>query len=218
MLTKPIAKDTLAHAVPVKLRGRVAQLVLVRHGKPALGRDLRIDWRAYHAWWAAYGESGLAETEMPPHTLKELACRADVIVASPLPRAWQTAQALCNGREVIADERFVEAPLPSPPIPFVHLTPTAWGVLSRVLWWLGYSGTGESRKHAKIRAASAADRLIELAQGHELVVLCAHGWFNRMVRKVLRRRGWQCIYDGGDSYWAYRHFEPPETSSKEDTA
>ena len=214
MLTKPIAKGALDAAVPVNTEGRLAQLVLVRHGKPALSRKMRIDWRAYHSWWAAYGESGLAETEVPPSGLVELAKRADVIIASPLPRAWQTALALCNGREIIADERFVEAPLPSPPIPFLRLRPTLWGVLSRALWWLGYSGTGESRKHAKIRAVSAADRLIELARGRELVLLCAHGWFNRMIRKVLRQRQWQCIYDGGDSYWAHRHFEPPSTRGK----
>ena len=218
MLTKPIAKDALKGAVPVHAGAGVAQLVLVRHGKPALSRDMHIDWRAYHSWWAAYGESGLAETEAPPRELAALASGADVIVASPLPRALQTAQALCNGLEIIADERFVEAPLPSPPIPFLHLTPTLWGVLSRVLWWLGYSGTGESRKHAKIRASSAADRLIELAQGRELVVLCAHGWFNRMVRKVLRQRGWQCLYDGGDSYWSHRHFTPPPTRTEVETA
>ncbi|MFZ1988976.1 MAG: histidine phosphatase family protein [Alphaproteobacteria bacterium] len=214
MLTKPIAKGALDAAAPINTEGRLAQLVLVRHGKPALSRKMRIDWRAYHSWWAAYGESGLAETETPPADLVELAKRADLIIASPLPRAWQTALALCNGREIIADERFVEAPLPSPPIPFLRLKPTAWGVLSRALWWLGYSGTGESRKHAKVRAASAAGRLIELARGRELVLLCAHGWFNRMIRKVLREQGWQCIYDGGDSYWAYRHFEPPHTQGK----
>ena len=209
MLTKPIAKGALDGATPFSAGGQLAQLVLVRHGRPALSRKLRIDWRAYHSWWAAYGESGLAETETPPAALLEIAKRADVIIASPLPRAWQTAQALCDGREVIADERFVEAPLPSPPIPFLRLRPTLWGVLSRVLWWLGYSGTGESRKHAKVRAASAANRLVELARGRKLVLLCAHGWFNRMIRKVLREQGWQCIYDGGDSYWAHRHFEPP---------
>ena len=214
MLTTPIAKTAPPGAAPVKTEGRMAQLVLVRHGRPALSRKMYIDWRAYHSWWAAYGESGLAETETPPGVLVELAKRADIIIASPLPRAWQTAQALSGGRHIIADERFVEAPLPSPPIPFVRLRPPIWNVLSRVFWWLGYSGTGESRKHAKIRATSAADRLIELAQGRELVLLCAHGWFNRMIRKVLRERQWQCTYDGGDSYWAHRHFEPPRAQGE----
>ena len=48
-----------------------------------------------------------------------------------------------------------------------------------------------------------------LARGRKVVVLCGHGWFNRMTRKILRRRGWQCVYDGGDSYWAWRRYEPP---------
>ncbi|MEM9285861.1 MAG: hypothetical protein AAGA39_08255, partial [Pseudomonadota bacterium] len=32
----------------------------------------------------------------------------------------------------------------------------------------------------------------------------AHGWFNRMLRRPLRKLGWVCVYDGGDKYWSYR--------------
>jgi len=196
----------------------LATIILVRHGKPALSRRVRIDRHGYVSWWAAYGESGLAPGERAPAELAQLARDADLFVASPLPRAAGTAKALCGGREIIVDEVFVEAPLPSPPIPFVRLRPTTWGVLSRIFWWLGYAGKGESRRHAKIRALQAADQLIALARGRRLVVLCGHGWFNRMTRKVLRQRGWQCAYDGGDSYWAYRRYEPPPGMGMKDRA
>jgi hypothetical protein len=39
------------------------------------------------------------------------------------------------------------------------------------------------------------------------VLLCAHGWFNRMMRPVLRKQGWREIEDGGDAYWSYRRYE-----------
>ena len=39
------------------------------------------------------------------------------------------------------------------------------------------------------------------------VLACAHGWFNRMMRPHLREAGWQCIRDGGDTYWSYRQYE-----------
>jgi broad specificity phosphatase PhoE len=184
-------------------------LVLVRHGRPALSRKERLDWRGYRTWWAAYGESGLTPGEHPPKRLVALAARADVFVASPLPRARETAVRLAGGREILIDDLFVEAPLPAPQIPLVRLRPGLWNVLSRLFWLLGYSGAGESRKHAEARAVEAGARLEELARGKKLLVLCAHGWFNRMVRRVLRARGWRCVYDGGDSYWAWRRFEPP---------
>jgi broad specificity phosphatase PhoE len=207
--TKPTATIAPASALSSGAQDRLATIVLVRHGRPALSRRVRIDRLGYVSWWAAYAESPLAPTERAPMELAELATSADLFIASPLPRAAGTAVALCGGHTIISDEVFVEAPLPSPPIPFVRLRPTTWGVLSRMFWWLGYAGKGESRRHAKIRAIEAADRLIALARGRRLIILCGHGWFNRMTRKVLRQRGWQCAYDGGDSYWAWRRYEPP---------
>ncbi|MFO1186333.1 MAG: histidine phosphatase family protein [Alphaproteobacteria bacterium] len=188
---------------------RAGDIILVRHGRPALSRDQRLDWRGYRSWWAAYGESGLDARERPPKRLASMAAEADCFVASPLPRARETAEHLAGGREILLDDVFVEAPLPAPQIPFVRLKPGAWNVLSRISWKLGYSAAGESHKHAEVRAEDAATRLESLARGKSLVVLCAHGWFNRMIRPVLRARGWRCAYDGGDSYWAWRHYRPP---------
>ena len=206
----PIAKGMLETAQPIAGVQRLGDVILVRHGRPALSRRVRLDWRGYVTWWASYGESGLGKEERPPEQLKAIACNADLILSSPLPRARETATALNNGRPVDSDPLFVEAPLPAPHIPFIKLRPGAWGVVSRICWWLGYAAKGESRRHAKARARLAADRLAELASGRNMVVLCGHGWFNRMTRKVLRQRGWQCAYDGGDSYWAFRRYEPPQ--------
>ena len=184
-------------------------LILVRHGRPSLARDVSLSWRGYRDWWAAYGQAGLAHGQTPPDKLVRLAELANLIVSSTLPRARETAEAIAPYPEdIVSDAIFIEAPLPSPPIPFVRFSPGVWGAVSRIAWWLGYAAGGESHGDAKRRAEAAADRLIELANGHELVVLCAHGWFNRMLRGVLRRRGWKVVYDGGDSYWGWRRLEP----------
>lgn len=202
---------TLADAAPAQApqAGGWGEVILVRHGRPALSREQRLDWQGYRSWWAAYGESGLTDGERPPKELANLAAEADCFVASPLPRARETAAHLAGDREILLDDVFVEAPLPAPQLPLVRLKPGMWNVLSRVFWKLGYSAAGESHKHAEVRAEEAASRLEALAARHSLVVLCAHGWFNRMTRRVLRARGWRCAYDGGDSYWAWRHYKPP---------
>ncbi len=85
-----------------------------------------------------------------------------------------------------------------------------WGVLSRLAWWFGYDGGGESRRMAEMRAARAASRLEKLASEGPVLV-CAHGWFNRMIGRELRRRGWRRVYDGGDRYWAWRRYHPPRS-------
>lgn len=208
-MTKPIESSDLVGAQPLNTPAPLAELVLVRHGRPALSRKKSISAHDYIAWWAAYGESSLAEGQTPPAALLEVAARADYIISSPLPRAHETAQALAGGKEIQLNPIFVEAPLPSPPIPFIKLKPGTWGVFSRIFWWMGYSAEGESRRHAELRAIEAADHLIELAQNRTLVILCAHGWFNRMIRRVLRERGWKNTYDGRDDYWSRRHFKAP---------
>ena len=39
------------------------------------------------------------------------------------------------------------------------------------------------------------------------VVLAAHGWFNRMLRPQLKKRGWANVHDGGDKYWSFRIYQ-----------
>ena len=63
-----------------------------------------------------------------------------------------------------------------------------------------------ARDVADREAEAAAARLIEAAQSGP-VLLCAHGWFNRMMRPVFRSLGWRCVRDGGDYYWTHRRYE-----------
>lgn len=194
---------------PESQAARPGRITIVRHGRPALPR---LDWitaRDWSAWWAAYGKVGLAPNERPPPRLAELAGKARVLLASTLPRAYETALLLADGRPVEADPVYTEAHLPAPPAPgWLRLKPGGWGVVSRICWWFGYHGDGESRRMAARRAETAATRLVARAVEGE-VLLCAHGWFNRMLRGALRRRGWRCVHDGGDGFWSWRCYEPP---------
>ncbi|HVZ99235.1 MAG TPA: phosphoglycerate mutase family protein [Caulobacterales bacterium] len=185
---------------------RTGAIVIVRHGQPDADRTVRIGWRDYQEWWAHYNRTGLKSNERPPAELVELARKSQLIFASTLPRAIRTAEAVAEGREIITDPVFVEAPLPPPPI-WGRRSPGAWGVWSRVFWWFGRHAGEESRNEAEVRAEAAVATLTARALRGENVMLCAHGWFNRMMRPVLRKQGWRCIYDGGDTYWAYRIYE-----------
>jgi len=180
-------------------------IILARHGKPAVDRTVRIDWREYEAWWANYDLSGLEDGQCPPEALVRQVAQADIIYASTLPRAIETARSVARGRPVTLDPMFVEAPLP-PPLPG-RFTPRHWGVFARTAWWLGHAPDCESRGAAEARALRAARRLATEAGHGQTVALFAHGWFNRMMRPVLKNAGWREVHDGGDAYWSFRRFE-----------
>jgi len=182
-------------------------IVLARHGRPALDRSRTMSWREYVAWWDAYEDGGLADDQEPPESLLAQARGADVILASPAPRSLETAHHAAPGRDVITDPVFVEAPLPPPPLHGMRLKPGQWGVVARISWWLGLSRGMESRQAAEARAAAAVDRVFEETEQGHTVLVCAHGWFNRMMRPVLLARGWRCVRDGRDNYWSFRRYE-----------
>ena len=181
---------------------------LVRHGQPDLSQTVWLSRQAYRGWWASYGQAGLVQGSTPSNALQNIAKRSTAIVASPILRALQTAELLANGREIMTDNLYVEAPLPAPLIvPFLHAKPWVWGTLSRLTWSYGYSGGGESRRQADARAVLAAQALAGLAAEEGDIMLCGHGWFNRMIGIALRRGGWCQTHNGGDKYWALRTYE-----------
>jgi broad specificity phosphatase PhoE len=189
-----------------RISARIGTIVITRHGMPHVDRGVRIDHRGYRDWWANYDLSGLHPDEKPPEKLLRLAEASDVIYASTLQRAIHTAQMVAGGREIITDPVFVEAPLPPPPI-WGHRSPGAWGVWARAAWMLGRHEDGESREEAEVRAQAAVSTLTAQALRGQNVLLCAHGWFNRMMRPILRKQGWREVEDCGDSYWSYRRYE-----------
>jgi len=63
------------------------KIILVRHGKPALSRKVRLTWKEYRDWWAKYDEGGLAEEQKMPTKVKNYAIEADILISSPLRRA-----------------------------------------------------------------------------------------------------------------------------------
>ena len=186
-------------------------MILARHGRPALSRKTLLSADAYRSWWDQYEAGGLKAGQTVPEELKAIAVDAGAIIASTRRRSMETATAIVGEREFSSDAMFIEAPLPPPRWPsWLRLPPMAWGFIARVWWWfLNHHPDAESRREAVTRADAAAGRLIALAgQGKDVLVL-AHGFFNALIARALRRRGWRCTLNGGYGYWAARRFEAP---------
>lgn len=194
-------------------------IVTARHGRPDVDRSVKITAREYGLWWSNYDESGLAPGQTPPRGLVEIASGAQVVLCSTLPRAIETADAVVDGARIVPrDSLFVEAPLPPPPLfpDSVRFTPTTWGVISRMFWFVGYAPNGtENHMRARRRVRQVADRLISEAQTSGDVLLCAHGYLNWMVHRVLIKRGWTLVeHQGGNDYWSYRAYRKPGSAAR----
>ena len=191
--------------------GRPGAVILVRHGEPALSREVRLSASEYRDWWALYEEGGLKAVQETPEDLKAVAANAGVVLASTRLRSIQSADLLTGGGSFTRELGFIEAPLPPPRFPaWLKLSPRIWGFLARFWWWWFNHHEGqESRREAQGRAAVAADRLIALAAGGADVLLVAHGFFNAMIGRALIAKGWRRTLGRGYRYWSVRRFEAP---------
>ena len=184
-------------------------ITLIRHGEPALSREVRLNAAQYGDWWGRYELGGLAEHQTPPDDMVALARGGATVLASTRLRAIQSATILAGGRPFTPDDLFIEAPLPPPPWPtWIRIGPRNWGFFARFWWWFfNHHGHEESVAQAHARADIAARRLIALAAGGQDVLLVAHGFFNTMIGRALKSMGWRRTLGRGYKYWSVRRFE-----------
>ena len=201
--------SVLTAEVPTPTRpSRRGAIVLARHGEPALSRKVRLNAREYREFWASYEVLGLLPGQSPPKLLVDFVERCGTLVASTRLRSIESAEALAGGKSFTQQAVLVEAPLPPSRWPdWLRLNPSTWGFIARFWWWFfNHHEGGETRRQAEVRAGEAADMLEALADGGEDVVVLAHGFFNFMIGRALRRRGWRLAHSEGWKYWSMRRF------------
>ena len=184
-------------------------ITLARHGEPNLSRKVKLTASEYRAFWARYEVMGIVPGQTPPADLVACIEGCDVLISSTRQRAVESAEAAGRGRAFARHDFLVEAPLPPPPWPgWIRLSPRIWGFFSRFWWWFFNHHEGqETRKQAEARADLAAAELAANAAGGRDVVVLAHGFFNLMIGRALRRRGWRQTLREGYKYWSTRRFE-----------
>lgn len=188
---------------------RHGAIILARHGEPALSRKVRLTASDYREFWATYEIMGILPGQTPPDTLREFVADCGALLSSTRLRSIESAQSLAGERPFEQHDLLIEAPLPPPNLPkWIKLHPSLWGFLARVWWWFfDHHEGGESRSEAEARADRAAALLIGLAAGGENVVVLAHGFFNFMIGRSLRKLGWKLVASEGYKYWSMRRFE-----------
>lgn len=157
-----------------------------------MGRSRWIGHAAFARFIDDYQAAGI-EADPPPQELVELIAEAPRVFASELKRSIDSARALLPHAELVSTPLFTEAPLASPRLPALRMKAPAWAVVARVAWHGGFKPGIESYGQSKQRARQAAPVLIEEAEQNGIAVLVAHGYFNAILGRTLRRRGWRRV-------------------------
>jgi broad specificity phosphatase PhoE len=190
----PAAAGAAAKVAPLKI-------ILIRHGKPAIATAPVARHGEFRSYIDAYEEAGLDPTDAPPEELRDLVRELDAVFTSGRKRAADSAKVLAPNAELIVDPLFAESPLASPRIPLLKMKVTKWAVVSRLMWYAGFSPKIEGYRKSKRRAKQAAEILIKRAQTTGGAVLVAHGYFNYLIGIELRRRGFKQTGSHKAKYW-----------------
>ena len=171
--------------------GKRPRIILVRHGKPAIETSPRTSHHGFRRYIDNYEEAGLDPASAPPDELRDLVNGLEAVFTSGSPRSDESARTLLPEADLIADPLFAEAPIAAPRLPLIKMKVPKWAVMARIMWHAGYHPEIENYRRAKHRATQAAEILTSRAQENGMAVLVAHGYFNAMIGRALRKRGFR---------------------------
>lgn len=184
------------------------EIVLGRHGRSVLDQSKWIAPRKLAQWIAAFNDGGILRGQIPQST-SLAAARCKVIVSSPLRRSYQSAQLIASSQLLVTEDLISEAGMPHPDWLFPALPITVWLAIFRVAWYCGYSRNAESMSDASMRAAVAADRLVDLARQHDSVFVVGHGIMTTLIANRLVQLGWSGSRRPANRYWGHCIYRSP---------
>ena len=191
-----------------------ARIILIRHGRPNIPVSLKASQKEFTKYIDAYEAAGLDPESAPPDELQDLVKELTAVFTSGRRRAHDSAKVLAPGAELIADPLFCEAPLALPSIPILRMKVPKWAVVARILWHAGYHPEIENYRKAKQRASEAADILMRRAQSDGTAALVAHGYFNLILGRELRRRGFEQSGAHRARFWNAVIYQKSETGDR----
>ena len=184
--------------------GNLSQIMLLRHGEPALDKK---GWRKRKAamrYIEQYDSVGVYPPAFAPVELHE--GDVDIIYTSTLNRSVSTAEQLFQRPDSQKPEIiFREFERKIFAFPNIKLPLKWWLVGSRVFWFMGLNKKGiESFSVARKRAREAVGLLEKDANKNGKTLLVSHGLLNHYLVKYLVKNGWVEVFDGGRGYMSQK--------------
>ena len=180
------------------------EISLIRHGKSTCTKTNRISCKEFGNWVKKYDDSTVFEEDSYPTVTLEKITTANIVIASGLKRSVDSVNLLNPNLKSISDPLFRETELPIPITNLwgLKLNSSIWAVISRCLWFSGYSRGCESLSNAKDRAKKASGLLVKYAQEYTSVVLVGHGFFNILIAKELQKTEWKGKKKTSTRHWS----------------
>jgi len=182
------------------------QIILMRHGRPAIDNQQWLSARDFGTWVGHYDAASIDPASPPPPEAIRQVRQAAYVLCSPLPRSLTSATALGIPSPHGRDAAFRELEMPHADWRFPILPVGLWSVLFRLAWALGYHRHAESFAAGRVRAAACAKALSQLAAAHGSVLFIGHGSLNWFIARTLRRSGWHSPDHAPRRYWQYAVF------------
>jgi broad specificity phosphatase PhoE len=184
------------------------EIILLRHGKPTVELKGYIDAGELKALVLAYTQSEIQELSSS-HELGKVKkiFNSHYVVCSNLSRSLRSAKMIGFEQIHFSDALFNEPNIPHFDKGFIKLPVLVWLIGLRLMWLFGFSKNAESFKQAKFRAEQASNKLIELAQENEKVILVGHGLMNRLIARQLRLKDWLGPASPGKKYWEFGKYK-----------
>lgn len=200
-LSRRIRLAIISASQPSFIPDCIMRIILVRHGEPKVDQQRWIGHKGFMAFMDAYRDAGLTPESAPPEHLASLTRGISRVFTSELARSIDSARALLPDAEFISDKVFTESPLAPPRIPGLRLKAPGWAVVSRVAWHGGYSPRIENFRQSRRRAQKALHILLDAAAQDGTVVLVGHGYFNAILGRMLRLKGFSRTGSHRAEFW-----------------
>lgn len=187
------------------------KIILMRHGQPEIDlyslKKVKLSPYGLGGIITEYEHTDLDFSLKPTELALKIAEKSKIIFSSQMPRAISSIKMLGVEDKTIFDEELKESALPFLNWKSPRLSFFTWCIIFRIAWMMGFSKNGESLKLAQIRAEKITIKLLDHAMKDETILLLGHGIMNRLITKILKKRGWKQSETTGDHYWSYSTFK-----------
>lgn len=182
------------------------KIILLRHGEVDIKDYKNIPANQFKEWIIDYNNSDIKSVFSSKDEIKNLLNQTEVLICSNLKRSIQSVE-IFDKIPFETNDIFDEAELPYLNWNLLKLNPKVWLIFFRILWFFGYSQNCESYKDTKQRAKKATEKLINLSNQNQTVILVGHGIMNKLIQKELILHNWNETKKARSNNWDYGVFE-----------
>ncbi len=196
---------------------KIKTITLIRHGKPDFKNKYSV-FSLLRGFQVQHFIDDYNEFEVPRigrknhcNILKNICNTGDLFMCSKLRRTSDSFR-LLGVNNFKESELLSEAELPSGFLLNLILPLPLWVMLLRLFWFFGINSNCESFMDFRKRIKLAAKTIESITNEKNNIVIMAHGFFNRSLRRELCRNSWKQVKsEGGISYWSYQQFRKKTT-------